>query len=277
MVYNSAMIKVQAIEYPGKEEIFNNFDKYKKIFLDDGIIPFRNAYCDREEQDEIFRFFGDQLGWIPNSGSTQDIAYEETHEKHMDSENTKDKNSLMLSWHLEHVHLKKDVYVGASWCMNLFKCDPDAGVTYFVNLFKFYSGLSEKEKEFLSKVELEISTEVGLEEDEADYEDRVYRLVQKHWLHGQDTLRVFLSGYEENLFCRFDGQPPTNEQKAELKEFLEKLFTFVYRNEEERLAHYWQEGDMLISDMFTMGHAVTGGFKPGERRLDGMFATLEKL
>lgn len=268
------MIKIQTIEYPGKKEIFNNFDKYKQIFLDDGIIPFRNAHCDREEQDEIMRFFGDRLGWWPNnSNSTGDHTYEETHERHMGVENIEDKNALMLAWHLEHVQLKKDIYVGASWCMNLFKCDPDAGVTYFVNMLKFYRELPEEEKSFLSKIEIELPQDLSQAYEAPNKEERTYKLVQNHWLHNEDTIRIFLGSEDAKLY-RFDGHTPTKEQEERLKEFLNKLFVFIYENEESRLVHYWQEGDMLISDMFIMAHAVTGGFKQGERRLDGMFATL---
>lgn len=269
------MIQIKTIEYPGKQEIFDNFEKYKNIFLEDGVIPFRNANCQREEQEEIVKFFGDRLGWWPNSKFDRDSNYEETHEKHMQEQNINDNNSLMLGWHLEHVQLKQDIYVGASWCMNLFRCNPEAGKTYFFNMLKFYRSLSEEDKDFLKKSEVKISKYWGAHDELDDQPEEVYSLVQKHWLHNEDTLRLFLGSLDDTSLYKFDGSTPTKEQEQRLIEILTRIIDFVKHSQDFKMVHRWQEGDMLISDMFVMAHAVSGGFKQGERRLDGIFAKLQ--
>jgi alpha-ketoglutarate-dependent taurine dioxygenase len=269
------MIKIQTIEYPGKQEIFNNFDKYKKIFLEDGVIPFRNAFCDREDQEEIIKFFGDQLGWWPNSTLSINSNYEETHERHMHEKNIGEKDSLMLDWHLEHVHLKEDIYVGASWCMNLFKCAPDAGKTYFFNMLKFYRSLPKEDKDFLKKSEAKIANYWSrVAQSGSQPEEETYALVQKHWLHNEDTLRLFVGSLNDTKLYKFNGNMPTKEQEEKFIKILTDIIDFIKHGDEFKMVHFWEEGDMLVSDMFVMAHAVSGGFSQGQRRLDGIFAKL---
>jgi hypothetical protein len=38
------------------------------------------------------------------------------------------------------------------------------------------------------------------------------------------------------------------------------------------MVHRWQQGDLIIPDMFKLAHAVTGGFKSEDREFRGIWA-----
>ena len=269
------MKNINIIEYPGIDHIRNNFDTYRQLFLNDATMAFRNANCDREEQQQVMEIFGDNLGWWPNSQRGGSISnYEETHERHMDPDNTANKDSLMLGWHLEHVQLQRDMYVGSSWCMNLFRCDPDAGQTYFVDMLSLYDRLSDEQKDFLDGVEVLLRTYWGPHDKDPDAAPAVYKLVQEHWILKKKVLRLFLASVNDVELYRLHGNVPTDADVLRFKEILTQVHFDVKENLDNRLVHIWQEGDMVISDMFRMAHAVTGGFAEGERRLDGIFGRM---
>jgi alpha-ketoglutarate-dependent taurine dioxygenase len=266
------MKNINIIEYPGVDHIQNNFETYRELFLNDATMAFRNANCNREEQQRVMEIFGDNLGWWPNSERSGSAAnYEETHERHMDADKRADKDSFMLGWHLEHVQLQNNVYVGSSWCMNLFQCDPDAGKTYFVDMIAIYDSLSDEYKEFLDGTEALLKTYWGPHDKDPDSAPAIYTLVQEHWILKKKVLRLFLASIDSVELYKIHGNDPTEQEKLKFKEILIHIHYEIKDNLDNRMVHLWQEGDMVISDMFRMAHAVTGGFAEGERRLDGIF------
>ena len=52
------MHTVNTIEFPGYEDIKNNFNKYKDIFLEKQIVAFRNANIDFDMQTKIMHLLG---------------------------------------------------------------------------------------------------------------------------------------------------------------------------------------------------------------------------
>lgn len=271
------MIKLETIEFPGLDYISNNIDMCAKMFLENAVIAFRNAHCDRNTQEKVMQIFGDRLDWWPNSSvpELKSVSnYEETHELHMNLENKNNKDALMLGWHLEHVQLKEDIYVGANWCMNLFRCDPDAGKTYFVDMLALYDSLSNDYKEFLEGVDVLLTSYWGAHQKEKNFPPAVYRLVQKHWILDRNVLRVFLGSINDVKLYKIYGKDPSEDDLKKFNEVMKYIYDEVTKNTDIRFVHYWQEGDMVISDMFRMAHAVTGGFKEGERKLDGIFGKL---
>lgn len=263
------MITVELEEYPGVDAILNNIDTYKDKFLKETIVGFRNAYCNREDQQKIFYAFGDALGWYPNSDNPVELAnYEETHHSHMNSGNTIDKDKPMLGWHLEHVLLKNDTFLGASWCMNLFKCEPGAGYTYFIDMAKLHDSLSDDDKDFLSSTVASVEITKG---DKTDlYENKV---VQHHWVLGDKIIRLHFMPNSTSLKS-IEGRTPTQDEETRFDSIINNIMTQVYENRDIVKVQEWQEGDMLILDMFKLAHAVGGGFKQNERQLDGIFGHL---
>lgn len=270
------MIKTEIIEYPGTEKFVEDIDIYIDLFLQGKVIAFRNANCSAEDQEKIMTLLGDNLGWWPNSenipGSEgyRSPFYYETHTQSMTNTNVVDKNSLMLGWHLEHVGKIDVKYYGACWCMNLFQCDPDAGKTLFVDTIEVLESLNSEDQEFLDKCYVKI-VPFGEEEVYEGTDAGFYKLLQKHWILDKLVPRAVLMSSHETYLEMFDGNEPTEEQKNKFKLLFDYIVGQVNNNEDIRVVHSWEEGDMLILDVFRLAHAVTGGFKKGERQLDGIF------
>lgn len=265
------MITIKTIEYPGVQHIRENFEIYKKLFLENAVISFRNAHCDKAEQDEVMRIFGDNLGWWPNSDSSNDSRYEETHHRHMDEVNTTNKDAMMLGWHQEHVQLTQGTYLGANWCMNLFKCAPGAGNTFFVDMLGVYNSMPDNFKNVLDHAKVQITSFWGPHEKVDQNDSATYEIVKKHWILGDNVLRVFLASPELTKLTSVNEEEPTQEQQDTFKEAINFIIDQVRNNESIQLIQEWQEGDMVISDMFRMAHAVGGGFDKEQRKLDGIF------
>ena len=280
------MYTIKTIEYPGYEELKNNFNKYKDILLNDAIIAFRNANLDFDMQTKIIHLFGDNLGWYPNSSNSNPSDYIEDHHKHMNSLNTKEKKELMLQWHQEHIAQEHNPYVSGVWNMTLFKCDPETGKTYFVDMSKVFNMFNEEDKEFMLNCKVSIVNYrwfkdkayyyyVPLENQKENKDEHViYNLIAEHWLTKEKTIRTYLSVDESTILYKFKDMDPSENEIKKYKEIAKKIYDIVNNNEDIRMQHIWQQGDLLIPDLFKLAHAVSGGFDKDQRKLEGMFGTL---
>lgn len=262
------MIDVVVEPYPGLNNFKSNIDKYTEMFLRGNIIVFRDANCLVEEQIEVLKALGDKLDWSPRSGETTDPTYYETHLGRVNQTNSEIKESVVLQWHLEHVG-RDELYVGACWCMNVFKCDQDAGKTLFVDVVNVFDSLNLLDQELLVNSVVELHPR-----DKADLEVRRYSFVQKHWVTGQNILRPIFNDSHETRLVSVAGLPPTEDQITKFNNLFNQIVIEVAENKDIRYEHCWQEGDMLIFDAFKMAHAVTGGFRQGDRVLTGMFGSI---
>lgn len=252
------MYIVKTIEFPGYEEIKNNFNFYKNIFLDNQILAFRNANINSEMQLKLIKLFGDNLGWVPNSSSEENIDYAETHHQHIDKKGNVSKDELVLEWHQEHVGDFNFNFVSGMWSMGLFECEPDSGKTYFVDMSKIYNNLDIEDKNFLDKCT-------------AYCEGEVYKIVSNHWITNEKTIRTFYATIENVSLYLIDDKKPTELESEKFNLLHDQIVAQVWLNKDIRMEHLWQTGDLLIPDLFKLAHSVSGGFNKNQRRLDGMF------
>lgn len=252
------MIKVKTIEFPGYDELKNNFNKYREIFLKDQILAFRNANVDREMQRKIMYLFGDNLGWTPNSLNTKDSEYTETHHAHIDKRGNASKEELILEWHQEHVENNQDIFVSGMWNMELFECDEDSGKTYFVDMSKIYNNFIQEDRDFLDKC-------IGYCEGE------IYKLVSNHWITNEKTIRTFFATIENVHLHLIDNRIPTDLEIDKFNLLHDQIITQVWLNKDIRMEHSWKQGDLVIPDLFKLAHSVSGGFDKSQRRLEGIF------
>jgi alpha-ketoglutarate-dependent taurine dioxygenase len=281
------MYTIKVIEFPGYEELKNNFSIYKDIFIKDAIIAFRNANLDYDMQAKVMHLFGDNLNWYPNSLNSNPSDYFEDHHKHMDSNNIIEKDSIMLGWHQEHIAQEHNPYVSGVWNMTLFKCNPETGKTYFIDMSKVFNMFNDEDREFMLNCKVNIINYRWFK-DKAYYyyipkknklnnkdEDVVYSLVSEHWLTKEKTIRTYLSRDESTKLYKFKDQDPSENDIKKYIEISKKINDIINNNEDVRMQHIWQQGDLLIPDLFKLAHAVSGGFDKDQRRLDGMFGTLK--
>lgn len=271
------MILVNTTEFTSIEEIKSNPEKYKDLFLKDKIIVFRNANLNKEQQTDLMEFFGDTLGWYPNSSNRSPSDYVEDHHKHMVNGRYATKDQLMLNWHTEHVENENDSFHGATWRMEKFNCPEDSGHTYFMDMTEMYANLNKDDQEFLDKC-ITYLTVVEATYDKEDNQTlkeikQSFKTVDTHPITGEKTLRVHLASPTPEFISleTFDGRNPSAEERNNFNRLIKWVCNEVWTNEEIRMVHKWQEGDLAVPDLYKLAHAVSGGFVENQRTLQGQF------
>lgn len=260
---------IQPIEFPGVDKFKENVSDYLDVLLSGEVLAFRNANCTEEDQQSIMKFLGDMYGWWPNSEDYHDPMYYETHRQSMSEKTSSDKDSFMLGWHLEHVGHDDESYLSACWSMPVFTCSPDVGKTYFYDVVRPFNLFDSEDQKFLSKVRVKLLPK--REDGDVDNVIQTYTFLQKHWSLDQYVPRPVLNNSHETKVFTVDGLPPTTEQEERFKKLFDQLVQTTTLDEVNRQVHLWQEGDMLLLDVFRLAHAVTGGFTSEERNLVGIF------
>ena len=270
------MTTINTTEFVSIEEIKSNPDKYKEMYLKNKIIVFRNANLNKEQQTELMIFFGDLLGWFPNSKNTNPSDYTEDHHKHMNNNKNIEKDELMLNWHTEHVQNEEDSYLGATWRMEKFQCPEDSGHTYFVDMTRMFQDLSKEDQDFISKCKNMLqTTEMRYEEGQAKEIPIVkeFDAVKNHPITGEKTIRLslFSPDPKQNSLFEIDGRKPNEEEKDRYRKIIVWICKEVWTNTEIRMVLKWQQGDVAVPDLFKLAHAVSGGFIQNQRTLQGQF------
>jgi len=261
------MIYTQPIEFTSIEDIVNNHNKYKDIFLNDSILVFRNANLSYDDQVIFHKNLGKHFNWhayTEQDGNTSKYIEDHSQNKNV-GKSTGDE--IMLKWHMEHIYYDNPI-VAATWNMVTFNTDNNNGKTYFIDSEKIYATMPDDWKNFLESCTVNgRSTDVGS-----------FNVIKNHWITGNKVLRMMVTTDEERLVHSFfvnDNAP----SEKEIKLFKEIILWFgneVNTNEDIRIVHKWKQGDLVIPDMFKLAHAVTGGFNPIDRKFIGIWGYKDK-
>jgi alpha-ketoglutarate-dependent taurine dioxygenase len=264
-------MNITTIDFPGIDYIINNAQFYKDKFINDSILIFRNANLSFEQQSELHDALGKIFGWVtPKENDNQLSKYVEDH-----ATNTKvgvaTKDEIMLTWHIEHVYYDNPILAG-TWNMLVFNIDNENGKTYFVDSEKVYLLMPQDYKDFLNKCIIS-AKDFGLEDVFTNFNP-----IQKHWLTGKPIVRVRIAENRESInnLVSFDGEKPTKDQDEKFKDIVWWFSNQVMNNQDIRMVHKWQKGDLVIPDMFKLAHAVTGGFNPIDRKFIGIWGYQKK-
>jgi alpha-ketoglutarate-dependent taurine dioxygenase len=259
---------VDPLVFNSKSELYENLNAVIDKFKSDAIVGIRGLKLSESEQLQLVKDLGDIIGWFPKNSEDFSHKYIENHSSNRWVEGSTG-DQVILDWHLEHVDYDDYIPIVAGvWNMQNFKGSSDNGKTYFMDSRKIYElATSEEDIEFLKK-----SRAVWPEEYEKDiYTDCYVDAIQKHWLSEEPQIRLELTHIDEAELYEFDGNTPTEEEKAKFKEIALRFSNQVWNNEDLRIVHRWEEGDILIPDLFALAHAVTGGFKSEEREFTGFW------
>jgi alpha-ketoglutarate-dependent taurine dioxygenase len=270
------MITVNPTEFTSIEEIKSNPAKYKEIYLRDRIIVFRNANLNKEEQTNLMIFFGDLLGWYPNSKNSTILDYTEDHHRHMKEDRLTSKEELMLAWHIEHVQNEEDSHHGATWRMEKFECSEDSGHTYFVDMAKMFKDLNKEDQDFLSKCVNKLDTTEFRNTDHGVTAIEIlknFNCIKVHPITGEKTIRVslFARNGKLNSLYKFDGREPDKAEIERHRELISWICNQVWTNKDIRMVLKWKQGDLAVPDLFKLAHSVSGGFVKNQRTLKGQF------
>lgn len=260
---------------------FNEACTNTKLIIDrfnsDGVVCIRGTKPTRTQQMQITTLLGDHLGWFPNSTSEYDTDHYS--EDHSSTLSRSDKhnlgaNDLAVCWHIEHCGTSNPA-IAATWNMEKFTCSNEFGRTSFVDCSKIYDMLDNQDKHFLDVCKF------SLRFNDDENKSFVADSIQPHRISNKKTIRITPSFiYDSRKFIELvsvDGKNPTPYDSENFFRIIDWFSQTVCTNEDIRITHKWEQGDLVIPDLFLMAHAVFGGFKPSDRQFFGCWARLNKV
>jgi alpha-ketoglutarate-dependent taurine dioxygenase len=263
------MINTEPIEFTSIEEIAANSNFYFDRFKKDGILVFRNANLTIEQQEELQLKMADAFNYYPN---IHDLTGHYVEDHSMSIPKNAGPDEIMLDWHIEHVYLENPIVLGI-WNMHVFNTDPENGKTYFYDSRILYDKLPVEWKEFLSSCIID-----GATNSDPLGSVKYTKPIMPHWLDKRPTIRIAVGKQESSIdiLKRVNDRPPTTKDHRMYSEITAKIKEILDNDTDNRIVHRWQVGDIVIPDMFTMVHSVTGGFKKEDRVFTGMWSFPDK-
>jgi alpha-ketoglutarate-dependent taurine dioxygenase len=269
---------IEPILIDSMQSIMQNLEQHIDNFKKNAVVVFRGALLSRSEQLLITKLFGDHIGWYPNSSIDEEIvwSYEEDHSHTMNMYNKHDikKDELFLPWHLEHMGHHNPA-IGATWNMEKFTCEYGIGNTLFVNISDIYDMLSSDDAEFLKKCKVAAFYGLAMDEPGCQAEPTLHDAVEMYEPSGRHALRLsalFKYDRETYYLHSFDGRQPSDEEGSRFMDLSLFFTNQIHHNEAIQHVHMWNEGDLIVVDLFLMAHAVLGGFRPEQRFFYGCWA-----
>jgi alpha-ketoglutarate-dependent taurine dioxygenase len=256
------------------EEMLDSIPLHFSGYENKHVVVFRGANLSKEDQ-AIFSFaLGDYFSSITNAGYIYPNSDEKTEYRYTEDHATngfhleKGPDEVGLGWHIEHPYFTEPI-IFSTWNNLIFKCSEESGKTYFYDSCYLYSSLSTEKQDFLNKCVFKNRDRYGNNADT--------KIVRPHWLSGAPTIRADLKTHirVQNIeLASFDGRPATEDENNVYRTLLQEITDQVYNDEDNRLVHKWQQGDLVCPDMFKLYHAVTAGFKPEDRKFTGLWSYL---
>jgi alpha-ketoglutarate-dependent taurine dioxygenase len=240
-------------------------------WLHDGVFGLRGLHATEEEQVDIIVALGDYIGWVPRTSDFDRSLlrrYEEDHSHTFDYGDHTDVD-LSVNWHLEHVHSTvENATVAGFWNMLKFDCPTDVGMTYFRDNSKLIGDLPESVTAFLRKCVIANSALVDRRGNACARNPR--KALECHPFKDVEVIRISQTDVE---LLSVDGGAPLHSDIEQFRECIDTVVSEIVYNDLNRLTWNWQVGDLLVSDLFTMSHAVAGGFRKDERKFLGYFCS----
>ncbi len=262
---------VEPLTYSSLEELKSDIQKIKTELKTFPIVGVRGLKISKDEQLQLAKDLGDLFNWTPNNTTEFKHEYTENHSTNPQLEKSLGQE-IMLNWHLEHVDYDNysPLVVGV-WNMYKYTCSPEVGMTYFIDSREIYSLIyTEDEKSFLRNC---IYSWLQPYPNDLTLENTA-KIVSTHWLDGREQIRLEMHHLSTLKLLKYENSDPTEDQKNIFNGLVARFVDEVYSNEDLRIVHKWQEGDILIPDLYALAHAVTGGFSPEEREFSGYWCYL---
>lgn len=258
------MRETNPISISSYDEAEENIELIFEKLKEDSVVVLRGVNLTTEQQAEFVKSMGDFTGWFPNHSHNFNQRYREDHARTEHKEKA-GPDAVVVSWHLEHVDFDTHTpIVAGAWNMLKFTADPSTGKTYFVNTAELYKNLPAEDQDFLNKSLVKWY--------ETDGSGPFYTpAVQHHWATNEPVIRIDIRTVVSSpeMLYEFDGREPTEEEKAKFVSLRNDYVDSILGDEEVRLVHKWQQGDLLLVDLFKNAHAVTGGFSSDDREFTG--------
>lgn len=270
-------------------------DSYKSV----GVVAFRRINADETTVSDICAKMSPSAGWVhaAHENVTMSWPYLQDHDGRIDSLESEGRNhrdTTLIEWHVEGVSMKYPQYGGA-WNMFNFKAPAGSGSTGFVDMCQLYEDLSDEERSFFDSATiihfcnwknvptpemsqafidnvLEGNTTIYSKDGDEYVASYARRAVSPHPSTGRPVLRVCpcrnMYGLQDHLLL-IDDRLPTEDEREFFASTMNKVIFEISLNPERQMWYDWEEGDLLIVDLFRMAHGVRGGYEPGQRNFQG--------
>lgn len=272
------MLDIKIIEISSFSEALSRVPAAIELFKTDGILVFRGYKFSTVEQLIISSKIGDFFGWnicTENIGITVD---ENTIENyifnggHSDNESRPvgKEDDYALDWHIEQVFYVEPILAGI-WNMFKFTSPKTSGNTCFVDSSTLYSQLPDEEKKFLDHSIVKWDKPIG---PKTGFGPFYTKAIDVNTVTGLKTIRLETDGgcIVPPTLYKYKNFTPSKTEKDRFNTIYLKIKDKLFSDESIRFTHMWEEGDMVIVDLFKMYHAVLDGFLPNSRKFTGIFA-----
>jgi alpha-ketoglutarate-dependent taurine dioxygenase len=279
---------ITILEVSSSNNAYNLVDKISTIYKDTGILVLRGHSFSLEEQLHLTKLLGDIFTWnvfsdAPKSALDSAVYYG-GHSDSAEKEYNQGPEEYVLDWHIEQVYYTDPILAGI-WNMTSFTADKASGNTRFVDSIELLNTYSQEDRDFLLKSVVKWDKPAPLGTGPF-----YTKAVDRHPVTGDLTLRVETDQgcYLMPELVLYDGAEPTQVQIDRLASLLGSIKDKLNNDESIRYVQSWEQGDLLIVDLFRMYHSVMGGFTYGQRKFtgvglrpriydNGLYDSLEKL
>tara|TARA_B110000503_G_scaffold131362_2_gene205858 strand:+ start:9021 stop:9890 length:870 start_codon:yes stop_codon:yes gene_type:complete len=272
------MKNIPVVSISSLEDALAKTEEISEIFRSTGVLKLQGYSLNRLEQLMLVSKLGDIFSWnistetVTNTPSPELVDLYVFMGGHSDDPHRGESiaSDYVVDWHIEQVFYV-DTFLAGFWNMyHIGYDDPKAGNTHFVDSSEIYDLLPAETKDFLEKAVVIWDKPIGPRQGFGPYYTKA---LDTNRVNGKITIRLEADGgcILPVSLHKFDGEDPTSEQSAYFDATLNNLKQELSTNKQIRYVQQWQEGDLIIVDLFRMYHAVTGGFKYGERQFHGTF------
>ncbi len=261
-------------------------EELRQVWLEHGIVLFRDQEISPQKQIEFSRIFGDlELHPLAATQSREypelfELASDPEKEKYMVATYNGEQLVSKLDWHMD-LHYTGKPNHGA--VLRAVVCASEGGLTGFGDLAKAYDALDEETRTLLEKLEVvytftmqrrnmrfvdtegyepsPYSPRTPAQMNFPNFPEIVYPAVVKHPVTGRKVLEIV-----ELMLDRFHLPQRAGLCHDEAMDLLRSLVAHI-RKPEFHYFHDWREGDMVLWDNWRAMHSTTGT-RPGiERRI----------
>lgn len=272
------MRTIPVISVDSLKDALDKLDLIIDTYKTTGVLKLQGHSFSPKEQVRLVASLGDVFGWHINSlHIAEPVSQEKIDEYvfvggHSDDPNRPETLSTgyLLDWHIEQVFYVNTFLAGFWNMFHIGYTDPLAGNTYFVDSNELYEGLTKEDREFLSRAVVIWDKPIGPNRGFGPFYTKA---IDNSPVDGRFIVRI-----ETDNGCiipptlhKLGEEDPSEEDKERFQSILSSLKSKLLNNEDIRYVQQWQEGDLIIVDLFRMYHAVTGGFNYGERKFHGTF------
>lgn len=260
-------------------DIYSFDDALSKIkdieteYLDSGVVVLRGHSFSEDEHFNLVQKLGDLFRWNIDSNTRRETVPGSIYSGGHSADETGNYNvsaiDYVLDWHIEQVYYISPIVAGI-WNMTNFTAPHGHGSTLFVDAITLYNELSEVEKNLLSSA-IVVWSKPSPTTDGPYYT----KAVGLHPTLGVPTLRVETDRgcYSSPELYKVAGDLPNDDHTELFTKIMNKVKYRLALDTDIRLTQNWEQGDLLIVDLYRMYHAVLGGFTYGQRTFTGISVT----